>query len=67
MKIGIMSAAFPGLSFARVLEFLSSNIFGSIEVACWPAEAGTAGCGGQQRRIPGMGRVNWQEVVKALL
>ncbi len=40
MKIGIMSAALPSLSFAQVLEFLSGNSFGSIEVACWPAGAG---------------------------
>jgi sugar phosphate isomerase/epimerase len=40
MKIGIMSAAFPSLSLAQVLEFLSENDFGSIEVACWPAGAG---------------------------
>ena len=41
MKIGIMSVAFPRLSFAQVLDFLSGNGFGSIEVACWPA-AGSA-------------------------
>ena len=40
MKIGIMSAAFPSLSFTQVLEFLSGNGFRSIEVACWPAGAG---------------------------
>lgn len=40
MKIGIMSAAFPDLSFAEVLDFLSGNGFRSIEVACWPAGAG---------------------------
>ena len=40
MKIGIMSAAFPTLSFEQVLDFLSTNGFGSVEVACWPAGAG---------------------------
>jgi sugar phosphate isomerase/epimerase len=40
MKIGVMSAAFPSLSFDQVLEFLSANGFGSVEVACWPAGAG---------------------------
>jgi sugar phosphate isomerase/epimerase len=40
MKIGIMSAAFPTLNFEQVLDFLSTNGFGSIEVACWPAGAG---------------------------
>jgi sugar phosphate isomerase/epimerase len=39
MKIGIMSAAFPALSFEQVVDFLSENEFGSVEVACWPAGA----------------------------
>jgi len=40
MKIGIMSAAFPSLSFVEVLGFLGENGFGSVEAACWPAGAG---------------------------
>ena len=40
MKIGIMSAAFPDLSFEQVLNFLSANGFASVEAACWPAGAG---------------------------
>jgi sugar phosphate isomerase/epimerase len=40
MKIGIMSAAFPTLSFAQVLDFLSDHGFASVEAACWPAGAG---------------------------
>ena len=40
MKIGIMSAAFPSLSFEQLLDFLSANGFGSVEVACWPAGSG---------------------------
>jgi len=39
MKIGIMSAAFPTQSFEQVLDFLSTNGFGSVELACWPAGA----------------------------
>jgi sugar phosphate isomerase/epimerase len=37
MKIGVMSAAFPSLNFEQLLDFLSSNGFNSVEVACWPA------------------------------
>jgi sugar phosphate isomerase/epimerase len=40
MKIGIMSAAFPGQSFEQVLDFLWANGFHSVEAACWPAGAG---------------------------
>ena len=40
MKIGIMSAAFPALSFEQVVDFLSAKDFSSVEVACWPAGAG---------------------------
>jgi sugar phosphate isomerase/epimerase len=37
MKIGIMSAAFPSLSFDELLELLERHGFGSAEIACWPA------------------------------
>ena len=40
MKIGVMSAAFPSLNFTQLLDFLSANGFGSVEVACWPAGSG---------------------------
>lgn len=33
MKIGIMTAAFPGLNLDQVLEFLGQNEFGSAEIA----------------------------------
>jgi hypothetical protein len=36
MKIGIMSAAFPSLSLAQVLEFLSGNGFGSLKSPAGP-------------------------------
>jgi sugar phosphate isomerase/epimerase len=37
MKIGIMSAAFPTLTFEEVMSFASENGFQTLEVACWPA------------------------------
>lgn len=36
MKLGLMSAALPQLSFAELVAWLSQNGFGMIEVACWP-------------------------------
>lgn len=40
MKIGIMSAAFPGYEFKDVIRFLGKNKFKSVEAACWPAGEG---------------------------
>jgi sugar phosphate isomerase/epimerase len=48
MKIGIMSAAFPGWSFEQVLDFLSDNGFGSVEACCWPS------AGGKDRKYGGV-------------
>lgn len=36
MKLGLMSAALPQLSFEELVAWLSKNGFGMIEVACWP-------------------------------
>ncbi|MCB0125124.1 MAG: sugar phosphate isomerase/epimerase, partial [Caldilineaceae bacterium] len=36
MKLGLMSAALPMLSFEDLVAWLSANGFGMIEVACWP-------------------------------
>ncbi len=36
MKLGLMSAALPQLSFEDLVAWLSKNGFGMIEVACWP-------------------------------
>jgi len=36
MKLGLMSAALPQLSFEDLVAWLSQNGFGMIEVACWP-------------------------------
>ena len=59
MKIGIMSAAFPSLTFAHVLEFLSANGFGSIEVACWPAGAG------RDRKYGGVAHIDVESLSRA--
>lgn len=36
MKLGLMSAALPMLSFEELVAWLSANGFGMIEAACWP-------------------------------
>lgn len=36
MKLGLMTAAFPGKSFEEVASWISQNGFEAIEVACWP-------------------------------
>lgn len=36
MKLGLMSAALPQLTFEDLVAWLSKNGFGMIEVACWP-------------------------------
>jgi sugar phosphate isomerase/epimerase len=36
MKLGLMSAALPQLSFEDLVAWLSKNGFGMVEVACWP-------------------------------
>ena len=36
MKLGFMTAAFPGKSFEEVAEWAGENGFGALEIACWP-------------------------------
>ena len=36
MKLGLMTAAFPGQSLKEVAEWASANGFGMLELACWP-------------------------------
>src|SRR5262245_46580531 len=42
MRLGLLTAAFPGLSLEEVAEWAAANGFGALEVACWPAEEGAA-------------------------
>ncbi|MBX3010020.1 MAG: sugar phosphate isomerase/epimerase [Caldilineaceae bacterium] len=51
MKLGLMSAALPDLSFAEVVAWLSQNGFGMIEVACWPV-------GKAERRYAGVTHID---------
>jgi sugar phosphate isomerase/epimerase len=36
MKLGLMTAAFPGQSLKQVAEWASANDFQMLELACWP-------------------------------
>jgi len=36
MKLGLMTAAFPGLSLEEVAIWASDSGFGMLEIACWP-------------------------------
>jgi len=42
MRLGLLTAAFPGLSLEAVADWAAANGFGALEVACWPAEEGAA-------------------------
>lgn len=52
MKLGVMTAALPRMSFDRVAEWAAANEFGMIEVACWPRATG------RQRRYAGVSHVD---------
>ncbi|MCE7980794.1 MAG: sugar phosphate isomerase/epimerase [Caldilinea sp. CFX5] len=51
MKLGLMSAALPQLSFEDLVAWLSQNGFGMIEVACWPV-------GKAERRYAGVTHID---------
>jgi sugar phosphate isomerase/epimerase len=36
MKLGLLSAAFPNLTFEQVLAWAAGNGFQMVEIACWP-------------------------------
>jgi sugar phosphate isomerase/epimerase len=42
MRIGLLTAAFPGLTLEEVADWSAANGFRALEVACWPREEGAA-------------------------
>jgi sugar phosphate isomerase/epimerase len=48
MKLGLLTAAFPGLELAEVAVWAGANGYEALEIACWPA------AGGEQRRYAGV-------------
>lgn len=57
MKLGLMSAALPQLSFEELVAWLSQNGFGMIEVACWPV-------GKAERRYAGVTHIDVAKLKK---
>jgi len=54
MKLGLMSAALPNLSFEELVAWASANDFDMLEVACWPP-------GKANRRYAGVTHINVTE------
>jgi sugar phosphate isomerase/epimerase len=52
MKLGVMTAALPRMSFDQVARWAGTNRFGMIEVACWPRLSG------RQRRYAGVSHID---------
>ena len=52
MKLGLLTAAFPDLSFDGVCAWAAANGFEMLEVACWPSG------GGERRRYAGVTHID---------
>jgi len=52
VKLGLVTAAFPGLSLDEVAAWAAANRFEMLEVACWPA------AGGERRRYAGVSHID---------
>ncbi len=52
MKLGLLTAAFGGLSFDEVAAWAAGNGFEMLEVACWPSGAG------ERRRYAGVTHID---------
>src|SRR5205823_3427348 len=65
VKLGLLTAAFPGLSLEQVAVWAASEGFETLEIACWPA------AGGERRRYAGVTHIDVDaldaDAVRALL
>jgi sugar phosphate isomerase/epimerase len=52
VKLGLLTAAFPDLTFEEVAEWAAANGFEMLEVACWPSG------GGERRRYAGVTHID---------
>ena len=52
LKLGLLTAAFPRLSFEQVAAWAGGNGFEMVEVACWPAS------GRERRRYTGVSHID---------
>ncbi len=48
LRLGLLTAAFPGLDLEQIAQWASSEGFDMLEVACWPS------AGGERRRYAGV-------------
>ncbi len=51
MKLGLLTAAFPGLKLAEVADWAAANGYQTLEIACWPG-------GGPERRYAGVSHID---------
>jgi sugar phosphate isomerase/epimerase len=52
VKLGLLTAAFPGLSLEEVAAWAASEGFETLEIACWPS------AGGERRRYAGVSHID---------
>ncbi|HKV88789.1 MAG TPA: sugar phosphate isomerase/epimerase [Candidatus Dormibacteraeota bacterium] len=52
MKLGLLTAAFSGLSLEDVARWAHENGFGALEIACWPS------AGSERRRYAGVSHID---------
>jgi sugar phosphate isomerase/epimerase len=52
MKLGLLTAAFPGLTLEQVADWAMAGEFETLEIACWPAG------GGEGRRYSGVTHID---------
>ena len=58
MKLGFVTAAFPGMDLKQVAAFAAENGFGMLEIACWPR-------GKADRRYGGISHIDVANLDKA--
>lgn len=58
MKLGIMTAALPGMALEPLANWAAESGFGMLEIACWPA-------GGSERRYAGVSHIDVTTLDKA--
>ena len=57
MKLGLLTAAFPGMPLEEIAEWASANNFRTLEIACWPV-------GKAARRYAGVTTINVDDFTK---
>lgn len=56
MKLGLLTAAFPGLGLEEVAAWAAASGFEALEVACWPSS------GGERRRYSGVSHIDVEKL-----